>query len=80
MNLLANGINYFSVEGAPWLLAAWVGLVLLRPLATFVHEFGHFIVARLNKIDVSVFSIGFGPRIISFKDKKGTEWQFAIIP
>ncbi len=46
----------------------------------FVHEFGHFIVARLNKIDVSVFSIGFGPRILSFKDKKGTEWQFAIIP
>ena len=46
----------------------------------FVHEFGHFIVARLNKIDVSVFSIGFGPRIISFRDNKGTEWQFAIIP
>jgi len=45
-----------------------------------VHEFGHFIVARLNKIDVSVFSIGFGPRVMSFKDKKGTEWQFAIIP
>jgi Predicted membrane-associated Zn-dependent proteases 1 len=46
----------------------------------FVHEFGHFIIARLNKIDVSVFSIGFGPKILSFKDKKGTEWQFAIIP
>ena len=45
-----------------------------------MHEFGHFIVARLNKIDVSVFSIGFGPRVMSFKDKKGTEWQFAIIP
>ena len=36
----------------------------------FVHEFGHFIVARLNKIDVSVFSIGVGPRRLSFKDKK----------
>ena len=46
----------------------------------FVHEFGHFVVARINKIDVSVFSIGFGPRILSFRDKKGTEWQFAIIP
>ena len=45
-----------------------------------MHEFGHFITARLNKIDVSVFSIGFGPRILSFRDKKGTEWQFAIIP
>ena len=46
----------------------------------FVHEFGHFIIARLNRIDVSVFSIGFGPRIMSFKDKKGTNWQIAIIP
>ena len=46
----------------------------------FVHEFGHFIVARFNKINVSVFSIGFGPRIMSFKDKKGTNWQIAIIP
>ena len=43
----------------------------------FVHEFGHFIVARFNKIKVSVFSIGFGPRIMSFKDKKGTNWQIA---
>jgi regulator of sigma E protease len=45
-----------------------------------VHEFGHFLIARMNKIGVSVFSIGFGPRLFSFKDKKGTEWQFAIIP
>ena len=45
-----------------------------------MHEFGHFIIARLNKIDVSVFSIGFGPKIFSFKDKRGTDWQFAIIP
>ena len=49
-------------------------------IVIFVHEFGHFYVARLNKIGVSVFSIGFGPRILSFKDKKGTEWQFAVIP
>ena len=45
-----------------------------------MHEFGHFYIARINKIGVSVFSIGFGPRLFSFKDKKGTEWQFAIIP
>ena len=45
-----------------------------------MHEFGHFLIARINKIGVSVFSIGFGPRLLSFRDKKGTEWQFAIIP
>ena len=49
-------------------------------IVIFVHEFGHFYIARINKIGVSTFSIGFGPRLFSFKDKKGTEWQFAIIP
>ena len=47
MNHLANGINYFSMEGAPWLLVAWAGLVLLRPLAAFVHELGHGLAAYL---------------------------------
>ena len=58
----------------------FLSIVFAFGIVIFVHEFGHFIVARLNKIDVSVFSIGFGPRILSIRDKKGTEWQFAIIP
>ena len=57
-----------------------MSIVFAFGIVIFVHEFGHFIIARLNKIDVSVFSIGFGPRIFSLKDKKGTDWQFAIIP
>ena len=57
-----------------------MSIVFAFSIVIFVHEFGHFIIARLNKIDVSVFSIGFGPRIFSLKDKRGTDWQFAIIP
>ena len=58
MSLLANGINYFSIEGAPWLLLAWVGLVLLRPLATFVHEFGHGFAAYLVTRNIPQIRIG----------------------
>ena len=58
MNLLANGINYFSIEGAPWLFAAWVVLVLLRPLATFVHEFGHGFAAYLVTHNIPQIRIG----------------------
>ncbi len=45
-----------------------------------MHEFGHFIVGRINKIGVLVFSIGFGPKIFSFHDKLGTEWKISAIP
>lgn len=46
----------------------------------FVHEFGHFYVARKCGVKVTVFSIGFGPKLFSFKDSKGTDWCFSLIP
>lgn len=46
----------------------------------FVHEWGHYIVARINGVRVEVFSIGFGPEIWGFNDKKGTRWKFSWIP
>lgn len=49
-------------------------LVLLGVLV-FVHEFGHFIVARSLGVSVSAFSIGFGKELWSRTDKKGTVWE-----
>lgn len=46
----------------------------------FFHELGHFLVARLNKVDVESFSVGFGKEIFGFFDKKGTRWKFCWIP
>ncbi len=46
----------------------------------FVHEWGHYIVARINGVRVDVFSIGFGPEIWGFNDKNGTRWKFSWIP
>ncbi|MFN7097418.1 MAG: RIP metalloprotease RseP, partial [Gammaproteobacteria bacterium] len=45
-----------------------------------VHEYGHFIVARLCGVKVLEFSLGFGRAIWKRKDKKGTQYQLAIIP
>lgn len=45
-----------------------------------IHEFGHFLVARLFKIKVLRFSIGFGKKLFGFVDKKGTEYRMSIIP
>ena len=46
----------------------------------FVHEYGHFWVARKNGVKVDAFSIGFGPEFFGFTDKLGTRWKFSVIP
>ena len=54
-------------------------LVLLTVLV-FVHEYGHYIVARWCGVRVEVFSIGFGPELIGRNDKHGTRWKISAIP
>jgi regulator of sigma E protease len=46
----------------------------------FVHELGHYLVARLNGVRVEVFSIGFGPELFGWTDKAKTRWKFSLIP
>ena len=41
-------------------------------LIVIVHELGHFLMAKLSGIHVEEFFIGFGPKILKFKDKRGT--------
>ena len=46
----------------------------------FFHELGHFAFARLFGVRVETFSIGFGPAIVSWMDRKGTKWKISWIP
>lgn len=57
-----------------------IPFVVLLGVLVFVHELGHFMVARLCGVSVSHFSIGFGKKLWSRVDKHGTEWQLAAIP
>lgn len=54
--------------------------LLVLSVLVFVHEWGHFYVARLCGVRVEIFSIGFGREIFGFTDKKGTRWKFSILP
>ncbi|MEO5335568.1 MAG: RIP metalloprotease RseP [Magnetospirillum sp. WYHS-4] len=54
-------------------------LVTLSVLV-FVHELGHFWVARRNGVKVEVFSIGFGTELFGFNDRLGTRWKFSAVP
>lgn len=55
--------------------------ILLLGILIMVHEFGHFMAARLTHIDVQEFSIGFGPKLIGWKSKKhDTAFSVRLIP
>ena len=57
-----------------------VPFLFLLGVLVFVHEFGHFIIARKLGVAVSAFSIGFGKSLWSKTDKQGTEWKISAIP
>ena len=71
MDILTQLFFYF--EYIFWFL-------LVFTIIVFIHEFGHFYVARLNKVKVDKFSVGFGPAILKFKDSRKTIWQVCLIP
>ena len=52
-------------------------LIISLAILIFVHELGHFLAAKLGKIRVDEFAIGFPPRIFSWK-KKGSETRYAL--
>src|SRR5580698_3440178 len=56
-----------------------IGVFLVLGVMILVHEWGHFVVARLFKVRVDVFSIGFGPRLFGFK-RGATDYRISAIP
>jgi len=57
-----------------------VPFLLVLTVLVFVHELGHFLLARWNGVKVEVFSIGFGPELWGFNDKHATRWRFSAVP
>src|SRR5215472_7487788 len=59
----------------------YVGIFLVvLTVLVFVHELGHYLIARRSGVRIEVFSIGFGPEIFGWNDRAGTRWKFSIIP
>ena len=59
----------------------YVGVFLaVLTILVFVHEFGHYWIARRNGVRIEVFSIGFGPELFGWWDRAGTRWKFSAIP
>jgi regulator of sigma E protease len=56
-----------------------LGLVIVLGVLIFVHEAGHFLVAKLFRVRVLVFSLGFGKRLLGFR-RGGTDYRLSAIP
>jgi regulator of sigma E protease len=57
-----------------------IPFLIVLSVLVFVHEWGHYIVARMCGVKVDQFSIGFGKEIWGFTDKAGTRWKVSLIP
>lgn len=70
--LISTPVEFMWNYGLPF--------VLILSVLVFVHEWGHYIVARLCGVRVETFSIGFGRELFGRTDKSGTRWKFSLLP
>ncbi len=57
-----------------------LAFLVVLSVVVFIHELGHFLVARWCGVAVKTFSIGFGKEIYGFNDRHGTRWRIALLP
>ncbi len=69
------------MEVVDWILNNVVMFLVIMTLLVFVHEMGHFLIARRCGVRVEVFSIGFGPEIYGWTGRdSGTRWRISALP
>ena len=57
-----------------------VPFLFILTLVVFFHELGHFAVGRWCGVKVEAFSLGFGPELLHWTDRRGTRWRLAALP
>lgn len=57
-----------------------IPFVVVLTIIVFIHELGHYWVARRCGVRVEVFSIGFGPELFGWNDKHDTRWKISAVP
>jgi regulator of sigma E protease len=57
-----------------------VSFTLMISVIVFIHEFGHYIVAKWAGVKIDTFSIGFGRELWGWNDASGTRWRISMLP
>ena len=78
LSLIDTLSSIFSLHGV--LLGTIVPFLFVLTVVVFIHEMGHYLVGRWCGIGVKAFSIGFGPELLGFNDRRGTRWKLCAIP
>lgn len=68
------------LDFAYWLLSYVIPFLAVLTVIVFVHEMGHYLVARWNGVAIQTFSIGFGRELVGWDDRHGTRWRISAIP
>lgn len=63
-----------------YILLSAFAFVLVLSVVVFVHELGHFQVARWRGVAIDTFSIGFGKTLFGWRDKQGVQWKVGALP
>lgn len=70
-----------TLGNAGWATLSYgVPFLFVLTIVVFIHELGHFQVARWCGVSIRAFSIGFGPELIGWNDRHGTRWRIAAVP
>ncbi|BAI97243.1 putative zinc metalloprotease [Sphingobium sp. TA15] len=67
------------IQNPGFLLTVVAFVAVIGPLV-FVHELGHYLVGRWCGVKAEAFSIGFGPEIAAWTDRRGTRWRLGALP
>jgi len=67
------------IHNPGFLLTVLAFVAVIGPLV-FVHELGHYLVGRWCGVKAEAFSIGFGPELFAWVDRRGTRWRVAALP
>ncbi len=79
MDLISKIAGYL-MDSVNVVISYGIPFIVILTLLVFVHELGHYLIARRNGVRVDVFSIGFGPELFGWTAKSGTRWKFSAIP
>lgn len=61
-------------------MTSLLAFILTIIVIVAIHEFGHYLAMRLCGVRVLTFSIGFGPRLLSWRNRAGTDFLISAIP
>ena len=75
-------MSFFSLvvgvlSGAGWYV---IPFVVILSVVVFFHELGHYLIGRWCGVKIDAFSLGFGPELYAYVDKRGTRWRIAALP